>query len=47
MHVEAPRQSIAESGVGVVTAPATEDERFVVTAYFTRVIKQGRQLWRS
>jgi hypothetical protein len=31
----------------VVTAPASEEERFVVTAYFTRVIKQGKELWKS
>ncbi|MGA7502468.1 MAG: hypothetical protein WBX00_37705 [Isosphaeraceae bacterium] len=31
----------------VVTAPAGEDERFVVTAYFTRNIKSGRELWKS
>jgi hypothetical protein len=31
----------------VVTAPAGENERFVVTAYFTRNIKQGKELWKS
>jgi hypothetical protein len=31
----------------VVTAPADEDERFVVTAYFTKNIKPGNELWRS
>ena len=31
----------------VVTAPADHDERFVVTAYFTRNIKPGKELWRS
>lgn len=31
----------------VVTAPAGEDEWFVVTAYFTRNIKPGKQLWKS
>src|SRR5262245_9909312 len=29
----------------VVVAPAGEDERFVVTAYFTKNIKQGKELW--
>jgi hypothetical protein len=29
----------------VVTAPADVDERFVVTAYFTKNIKQGNELW--
>ena len=31
----------------VVTAPASEDERFVVTAYFTRNFKPGKELWKS
>src|SRR4051794_4665418 len=31
----------------VVTAPAAENERFVVTAYFTKNIKQGKELWKS
>ena len=31
----------------VVVAPADRDERFVVTAYFTRNIKTGRERWRS
>jgi hypothetical protein len=31
----------------VVVAPADEDERFVVTAYFTKNIKTGKELWRS
>jgi hypothetical protein len=31
----------------VVTAPAGEDERFVVTGYFTRNIKPGKELWKS
>jgi len=31
----------------VVTAPADENERFVVTAYFTTNIKKGTELWRS
>jgi len=31
----------------VVVAPAEADERLVVTAYFTRNIKKGRQLWTS
>ena len=30
----------------VVTAPAHDDERFVVTAYFTTNIKEGTELWR-
>ena len=31
----------------VVTAPEQENERFVVTAYFTRNIKKGTELWTS
>jgi hypothetical protein len=31
----------------VVAAPADEDERFVVTAYLTRSIKPGKELWKS
>ncbi len=31
----------------VVTAPVDEEKRFVVTAYFTKNIKQGKELWRS
>jgi hypothetical protein len=31
----------------VVTAPASADERFVVTAYFTKNIKLGNELWKS
>ena len=31
----------------VVIAPADEDERFVVTAYFTKNIKKGKELWTS
>jgi hypothetical protein len=31
----------------VATAPADEDERFVVTAYFTKNIKPGKELWKS
>ncbi len=31
----------------VVTAPANDDERFVVTTYFTGTIKQGKELWKS
>jgi len=30
----------------VVTAPAHDDERFVVIAYFTTNIKEGTELWR-
>jgi len=29
----------------VVTAPADEDEWFVVTAYLTKNIKKGKELW--
>jgi len=29
----------------VAVAPKEDDERFVVTAYFTRNIKSGKQLW--
>jgi hypothetical protein len=29
----------------VVTAPADEDERFIVTAYFTKNVKKGNELW--
>jgi hypothetical protein len=29
----------------VVVAPADEDERFVVTTYFTKNIKKGKELW--
>jgi hypothetical protein len=31
----------------VVVAPADADERFVVTTYFTKNIKKGKQLWTS
>ena len=31
----------------VVAAPADENERFVVTAYFTKNIKKGNDLWTS
>ncbi len=31
----------------VVAAPAGDEERFVVTAYFTRNIKKGKELWRN
>ena len=31
----------------VVAAPGETDERFVVTAYFTRNIKRGNALWTS
>ncbi len=31
----------------VVAAPADADERFVVTAYFTKNIKKGTELWKS
>ena len=31
----------------VVVAPADGQDRFVVTAYFTRNIKKGRELWTS
>jgi hypothetical protein len=31
----------------VVTAPAGGDERFVVTTYFTKNIKKGKELWTS
>jgi len=31
----------------VGTAPAGEDDRFVVTAYFTKNIKPGNELWKS
>ncbi len=30
-----------------VVAPEQENERFVVTAYFTRNIKKGSELWTS
>jgi hypothetical protein len=30
----------------VVTAPALDDDRFVVTAYFTTNIKEGTELWK-
>jgi hypothetical protein len=30
-----------------VTAAASDDERFIVTAYFTKSIKAGKELWRS
>jgi hypothetical protein len=29
----------------VVAAPADEDEYFVVTAYYTKNIKKGKELW--
>jgi hypothetical protein len=29
----------------VVVAPADADERFVVTAYYTKNIKKGKELW--
>ena len=31
----------------VATAPGDEGERFVVTAYFTKNIKLGNELWKS
>jgi|SRR5579875_2463931 len=31
----------------VVVAPTEQDERFVVTAYFTKNIKKGTELWTS
>ena len=31
----------------VVVAPADEEERFVVTGYFTENIKKGTELWTS
>lgn len=31
----------------VVTAPADTDDRFVVTAYFTKNIKVGSELWKK
>jgi hypothetical protein len=31
----------------VVVAPEQEDQRFVVTAYFTKNIKRGTELWTS
>jgi hypothetical protein len=31
----------------VVVAPADESEYFVVTAYFTKNIKKGKELWTS
>jgi hypothetical protein len=31
----------------VVVAPEQEDQRFVVTAYFTKNIKKGTELWTS
>jgi hypothetical protein len=31
----------------VVTAAASDDERFIVTAYFTKNIKPGKELWKS
>ena len=31
----------------VVVAPADGDERFVVTTYFTKNIKKGKELWTS
>ncbi len=31
----------------VVTAPTPENERFVVTAYFTKNIKTGTELWKE
>ena len=31
----------------VVVAPADGDDRFVVTAYFTKEIKKGQEIWTS
>ena len=31
----------------VVVAPEQDDQRFVVTAYFTKNIKEGAELWTS
>lgn len=31
----------------VVATPANENERFVATAYFTKNIKKGTELWTS
>jgi len=39
--------SSEEAHLCVVTAPADEDERFVVSAYFTKNIKKGTELWTS
>ena len=36
-----------EQYVCVVTAPADDDERFVVTAYLARNVKKGTELWTS
>lgn len=36
-----------EVNLCVVAAPAGEDERFVVTAYFTTNVKKGKVLWTS
>jgi hypothetical protein len=38
---------VAEHYLCVVTAPAGGDECFVVTAYFTKNIKKGKELWKS
>jgi hypothetical protein len=29
----------------VVTAPGNNDERFIVTSYFTKNIKKGKEIW--
>jgi len=36
-----------ENYLCVVASPASETERFVVTAYFTKNIKKGTQIWPS
>jgi hypothetical protein len=37
---------IADMFLCVVTAPSHGGDRFVVTAYFTRNIKEGKELWK-
>ena len=37
----------AQGHLCVVTAPANDLERFVVTAYFTENIKPGNELWKN
>ena len=32
--------------VCVVVAPKNGDDRFIVTAYFTKEIKKGREVWK-
>jgi hypothetical protein len=38
-------QEVDEVYLCVATAPSEDDDRFVVTTYYTRNIKKGKELW--